>query len=244
MAKNADKAQRLMAVLDRLRSYEQHGDNLNVGNPFWTLVGVVLSARTRDEQVLKALPSLIAVYPDVRALSRATSADVLPLLKGIGMPAQKAKHIVGLSTALVNTHGGVVPKTMDELTALPGVGRKTASVVLASQFGIAAVAVDTHVARILSRLGVTRSVTPEKIEAEVLSLLPAEYQSLVNRIFVPFGRAVCTPGKPRCFMCPVADLCPFTSKNLTPAKTDAIDEANARQQSQLARLKADVMKLL
>lgn len=185
---------------------------------FRTIVGVILSARTRDEQVLKLLPAFFTAFPDPETLAHATLSQVEARLNTIGMYRQKAKNVRLMAQALVRDHQGVVPSTMEELTALSGVGRKTASVVLVACFNIPTIAVDTHVHRVTNRLGWVKTSTPEKTEHALLKRIPRAWYKKVNQVFVKHGRYICIPGKPRCWACPVRDLCAFKGKQLTPPK--------------------------
>ncbi len=195
---------------------------MELGDPFLTTVAVILSARTRDEQVLKLLPAFFKAFPNPAALAKGTQAQVESKLSTIGMYKQKAKNIRAMAAMLVKEFDGKVPQTMDELIQLPGVGRKTASVVLVVCFGQPAIAVDTHVFRVTNRLGWVKTKTPEKTEEALLKIVPVDVQIPVNRVFVKLGRYICLPGKPRCWDCPVKDLCAFNKKNLLPPK-DAKD---------------------
>jgi endonuclease-3 len=173
-------------------------------NPFELLVATVLSAQTTDVAVNRLTPALFARYPDARALARAEPADVEPLLSTIGMFRQKAKNVVGLARGLVERHGGRVPRTLAELVALPGVGRKTANVVLGVAFGAPeGVVVDTHVQRISQRLGWTRETAPEKIEKALCALLPREDWDAASHVLIFHGRRICGAVKPDCAHCPL-----------------------------------------
>lgn len=209
---------------------------MELGDPYRTVVGVVLSARTRDEQVLKLLPGLFAAFPTMESLSRATVAEIDAKINTIGMFRQKAKNLSGLAKLCVERHAGLVPSTMGELVDLPGVGRKTASVVLACCFDTPSIAVDTHVHRVTNRLGWVKTATPEKTEAALLRIVPTKVMRLVNQVFVKHGRYVCLPGKPRCWMCPVASDCAFKKKNLiAPKDADAVVADIARREDSLEK---------
>ena len=208
------------------------------GDPFRTLCAVMLSARTRDEQVLKLLPGFFAAFPTPGALAAATVKDIEAKVNTIGMYRQKAKNLKKMAERLerpekAERRRGEVPDTMEELVELPGVGRKTASVVLASCFGQDAIAVDTHVHRVTNRLGWVRTKTPEKTEAALLAIVPKDVMKIVNQVFVKFGRYVCI-GAPRCWMCPVKDACAYAKKNLVPpANADAIRADIERREREL-----------
>lgn len=230
-------------VLRRLREKYPHGGALEIGMPFHMLVLVMLSARTRDEQVLKLAPALFVAFPSPQAMATASVEEIAAKISSIGLFRQKAKNLKVLAQKLVDDFDGRVPSTIEELTTLPGVGRKTASVVLVGAFGKSAVAVDVHVQRIAQRLGWTKEEEPVEIERDLLVLVPPEEQAVVNQTFVPFGRAVCTTGTPRCWACPVADLCAYAQKNLTPPNNaDEILAENARKEAELERLKQEAAK--
>jgi endonuclease III len=154
-------------------------------------------------------PALFAHYRNAAALARARQADVEKLIQSTGFFRNKAKSIIGMAQALVADHGGEVPRTMEELVSLPGVGRKTANVVLGNAFGInEGVVVDTHVTRLSYRLGFTRQTDPVKIEQALMKLFPQASWALLSHLLIFHGRQVCIARKPKCPECVVADLCP------------------------------------
>ncbi|MCR4312366.1 MAG: endonuclease III [Candidatus Uhrbacteria bacterium] len=246
--------QNIIETIKRLRRLYPGGGALEVGippfakggsSPYHMLVMVILSARTRDEQVLKLAPVFFTAFPTVHALAHAELADVTAALSSIGMFRQKAKNILAMAKAVVEQHGGEIPSTMEQLIALPGVGRKTASVVLVALFDTPAIAVDVHVQRITQRLGWTEATTPEKIEKQLRERVPKSLWADLNHVFVPFGRAVCTLGKPRCWSCPLVDVCAFANKNLErPPNAEAILAAAREQQENIERLKQNLAKTL
>jgi endonuclease-3 len=197
-------------VFERLRAtYPDAHCELEHRNPFELLVATVLSAQTTDVAVNKLTPALFRRYPDARALAVAEPVDVEPLLSTIGMFRQKAKNIVGLARGLVEQHGGEVPKSLAALVALPGVGRKTANVVLGVAFGAPeGVVVDTHVQRISQRLGWTRNTEPPEIEKDLTKLLPREDWDPASHVLIFHGRRCCFAIKPNCEDCSVNDACP------------------------------------
>lgn len=180
------------------------------------LLATVLSARTRDEQVLKVYPKLRASFPTLRSLAEAKPSDIEVPLKEIGLFRAKARAMKGIAQALITRHGGKVPRTLEELVALPGVGRKTANCVLCYAFKVPAIAVDTHVHRVTNRLGWVRTTRPEGTEIALMRRIPRDLWLHVNRVFVKFGRAVCLPGRPRCYDCPVRNHCAFPRKTARP----------------------------
>ncbi len=206
------------SILHALKRVYPNPGAMELGSPYHTLVGVILSARTRDEQVLKLIPEFWQAFPTVNMLARATPKQIEQKINTIGMYKQKAKNLQKMAESVVKNFGGEIPSTMDELVSLAGVGRKTASVVLVASFGQSAIAVDTHVHRVTNRLGWVKTKTPQKTEEALLKLIPLKNQSTVNRVFVKLGRYICLPGKPRCWACPIAVECAYQGKQLTRSK--------------------------
>ena len=197
-------------ILERLGElYPEATCSLDWRTPYELLVATMLSAQCTDERVNKVTPALFARFPNAAAAAAVEPSDVEPYVQSTGFFRNKAKAIVGSSRLLIERHGGEVPQTMEELLVLPGVARKTASVVLAWCFGInAGVTVDTHVKRLANRLGLTRHADPKRIEPDLMKLVPRpEWETLSIRLIF-HGRAVCVARKPRCQGCGLADLCP------------------------------------
>jgi len=210
MPRFASARQRAPQLLERLGELYPHATcSLDWRNPYELLVATMLSAQCTDERVNLVTPALFERFPDAVAAAAVEPDAVEPYVKSTGFYRNKAKHIVASSRLLVEHHGGVVPRTMEELLQLPGVARKTASVVLAWCYGInAGVTVDTHVARLSQRLRLSRHSEPRRIEPDLMRLVPqADWQNLSIRLIF-HGRAVCTARKPRCLECPIAELCP------------------------------------
>ncbi|WP_185174161.1 endonuclease III [Rothia nasimurium] len=181
---------------------------LDFDNPFELLVATVLSAQTTDVRVNATTPELFARYPDAAALASAWIEDVEDIVRPLGFYRSKAKAIVNLAAQLVADHRGQVPGTLEELVKLPGVGRKTASVVLGNAFGKPGITVDTHFGRLARRFGFTTEEDPVKVERQVAELFePKDWTQLSHRL-VYHGRRICHAQKPACGACPVADLCP------------------------------------
>lgn len=232
-------------ITDVLRTLKKRFPNPGAmelgGDPYRTLVAVILSARTRDEQVLKLLPGFFKAFPAPQKLAKADQTAVESKINTIGMYRQKARNIRAMAQSLVTDFGGRVPASMDELVSLRGVGRKTASVVLVACFGQRAIAVDTHVHRVTNRLGWVRTKTPEATERALLGLVPPDVMRIVNQVFVKFGRYLCIPGKPRCWDCPVRAQCAYPKKNLVPPKdADAIRADIERRERELENLRRSV----
>lgn len=181
---------------------------LDFDNPFELLVATVLSAQTTDVRVNATTPELFARYPDAAALASAWIEDVEDIVRPLGFYRSKAKAIVNLAAQLVADHRGQVPGTLEELVKLPGVGRKTAFVVLGNAFGKPGITVDTHFGRLARRFGFTTEEDPVKVERQVAELFePKDWTQLSHRL-VYHGRRICHAQKPACGACPVADLCP------------------------------------
>lgn len=197
-------------TLDRLHA--THPDahcELDHENAFQLLCATVLSAQTTDVNVNKATPKLFARYPNAEVLAKAEPIEVEPFVATLGFFRQKAKSLVGLSRALVDKHRGEVPRTMDELIKLPGVGRKTANVVMGVIWHAPdGVVVDTHVQRIAQRLKWTQSTDPVKIEVDLCTLLPRERWDVASHILIFHGRRVCFARKPDCANCAIQGTCP------------------------------------
>jgi len=181
--------------------------------PFQLLVATILSAQCTDQRVNMVTPALFRKYPGPENFSRADIRDIEEMIRSTGFFHAKAKSIKGCCTALVRDHGGKVPRDIDELVKLPGVGRKTANVVLGSAFGIAAgVVVDTHVKRLAGRLGLTRQENPEKIEQDLVKIVPKADWIVFSHLLIWHGRKTCAARKPQCPACVLSDICPSAGR--------------------------------
>jgi endonuclease III len=204
---HARTARRLFRDLHRYH-HDAHCE-LSHENPFQLVVATVLSAQSTDVMVNQLTPELFRRWPTPWALASADPGEVERVLGRLGMYRQKSKNIIGLARLLVERHHAQVPRTMAELLELPGVGRKTANVVLGVAFGAAeGIVVDTHVQRISQRLGLTRHTTPEDIERDLMSLFPHEDWDMLSHVLIFHGRRLCTARAPACAACPVRTLCP------------------------------------
>jgi endonuclease-3 len=218
--KRAKAREHARDTLARLRAIHPDAHcELDFGTPFQLLVATVLSAQTTDVLVNKVTPHLFARYADAPTLARADEGEVQSLLqeRGLGMYRQKAKSLCGLARMLVAEHGGEVPRTLAELVKLPGVGRKTANVVLGVAFGAPeGVVVDTHVQRVSQRLGWTEQSTPDKIEQDLCALFPRSDWDPLAHALIFHGRRVCFAQRPACAACGVNDICPsaFAAENV------------------------------
>lgn len=182
---------------------------LHFSNPFELLVAVVLSAQCTDKRINAVTPHLFADFPTPEALAATTTDVVYEYIRSVSYPNNKAKHLVGLGQMLVEKFGGEVPSTLEELTQLPGVGRKTANVIQAVAFGKAALAVDTHVFRVSHRLGLVpqRCTTPYSVEMELKKHIPTALQASAHYWLLLHGRYTCLARKPKCDKCGLRDVC-------------------------------------
>lgn len=210
---NAAKRERAIEVCERLdRRYGPVECFLDHENPFRLVISVLLSAQTTDAQVNKVTPELFRRWPTPEAMAGATPTEIAEVIKSLGFYKTKAKHCVEAAQIIAADYGGHVPADMKELVKLPGVGRKTANIVLNVSFGIVeGIAVDTHVNRIAHRLKLspkTHEKEPLKTEQDLLKILPKEYWRNVNHQWIKFGREICDARKPLCSECPLSDICP------------------------------------
>jgi endonuclease III len=181
--------------------------------PFQLICATVLSAQTTDVNVNKATPKLFAAYPDAKTLAKADPKDIEPVVSSLGFFRMKSKSLVGLAKALVERHGGEVPRSMEHLAKLPGVGRKTANVVLGVIWNDPdGVVVDTHVSRISQRLGWTKNTDPVKIEQDLCKIIPQKEWDITSHLLIFHGRRICFARKPNCEGCGINELCPSAFK--------------------------------
>ena len=196
------------AILNRLkRRYPEIGTALDYETAWQLLVVTVMSAQTTDENVNRVAPRLFEKYPTPFALAQADPADVEKIIFSTGFYRQKTRSIIELSQDLVARHDGEVPRNLEELVQLRGVGRKTASVVLAEMWGEPAIAVDTHVKRVANRLGLTESADPTKIEFDLRAVYPKREWAGISMRFIQFGRDICDARRPLCGECELFELC-------------------------------------
>lgn len=214
----ADKG-KARSVLNRLlRRYPTIGTALDYESPYHLLVVTVLSAQTTDENVNKVAPVLFQHYPTPADLAEANPEDVEKIVYSTGFFRQKTKSIIKLAQGIEELFGGEVPMDLDELVKLPGVGRKTASVVLAEVWGVPAIAVDTHVKRVTRRLGLTRATDPVKIEQDLKALFPKSTWSGLSMRVIQFGRDTCDARRPLCGQCELFGLCEWPDRYLMAGK--------------------------
>jgi endonuclease-3 len=209
---------RARVILNRLKKrYPEIGTALDYESPWQLLVATVISAQTTDENVNRATPELFRRWPGPEEMAEADPEEVERVIFSTGFYRQKAKAVIALSEDLTESYGGEVPADLDELVKLRGVGRKTASVVLAEAWGLPAIAVDTHVKRVAGRVGLTRETDPAKVERDLRVLYPEREWAGISMRVIQFGRDVCDARRPRCWECPLADRCSYPDKTPPPA---------------------------
>ena len=206
----AARRERAAQVYDLLEDeYPEAHCELDFEDPFQLGVATILSAQTTDVRVNMVTPVLFRRYPDAETLAEARQEDVEEIVRSTGFFRNKARNIIGFARAVVAEHGGEVPRSMAELHVLPGVGRKTANVILGNAFGVdEGVVVDTHVKRLSTLLAFTTAGTPEKIEQDLMALFPPERWTMLSHLLIWHGRRVCDARKPRCEACVLSHLCP------------------------------------
>jgi endonuclease-3 len=191
------------------RIYPDAHCELDFRDPFQLAVATILSAQCTDKRVNMVTPVLFARYPDAATRAAASQHDLEEIIRSTGFFRSKAKSLVGMAGAVVRHHGGRMPQIMEELVALPGIGRKTANVILGNAFDVnEGIVVDTHVARLSLRLGLTRATDPVKIEQALLKLFPRESWTMLAHLLIWHGRRVCEARNPRCGECVLRDICP------------------------------------
>ncbi len=222
-----DNQQAILRGLAEL--YPDAGPELHFSNPFETLVATILAAQCTDARVNQVTPALFRDYPDAFAMAKATPEEIYPYVKSCGFKS-KAVNIVGASRMIVEKFGGRVPDTLEELTELPGVGRKTANVVLAFSFGQPAIPVDTHVFRVSNRLGLADARTVEETEDQLMALIPRELWSQAHHWMIWHGRRVCHSQKPDCGSCAMRPWCKAAHlDHMINPKKEAKERAKARK---------------
>ena len=207
------KRRRARKVIRALKkAYPDAKIALDFSNPLELLVATILAAQCTDERVNRVTPALFAKYRTARDWAQADLGALERLIHSTGFFRAKARAIVGMARALVERHGGEVPRTRDALTALPGVGLKTANVILGNAFGQPAIAVDTHVFRVAQRLGLARSEDADEIHDQLVEVLPRREWTLITHLLTTHGRRTCSARKPACPVCPVRALCRWPDK--------------------------------
>ncbi len=207
--------ERIGPIIRKLkRRFPEARCSLDYETPLHLLVATILSAQCTDERVNMVTPALFTRYRTAVDFADANPAELEEMIRSTGFYRNKTKSLIGMGRALTERFGGEVPRTMEELTSVPGAGRKTANVVLGNAFGIAdGVVVDTHVGRISQRLGLTRHQDATKIERDLMAIVPRREWTLFPHLMIHHGRAICQARKPQCEVCPINDLCPFPGRD-------------------------------
>lgn len=223
------KAETLYARLAEIRPEPK--TELDYTNPYTLLVAVVLSAQATDKGVNRATGPLFQIADTPAKMLKLGEERVADHIKTIGLWRNKAKNVIALSQALIDEHGGEVPRRREALEALPGVGRKTANVVLMEIFGEGTIAVDTHVFRVANRTGLADGKTPAEVETQLMRITPKEYLHGAHHWLILHGRYTCLARKPECPRCPIADICLYQPKTraIAPAKTSAPSGAKSKK---------------
>jgi endonuclease-3 len=206
--------ERAAQILDLLeQAHPEAKCALHHRNPFELVAATILSAQCTDERVNQVTPGLFRRYPDARAMARAKPEHLEEIIRSTGFFRAKSRSLLGCARALSERHGGEVPRTMDEMTKLPGVGRKTASVVLGHAYDVAeGIAVDTHVLRVTNRLGIAKADDPVEVERQLMAIIPRERWTRTTDLVIFHGRKICTARNPACGKCPVFALCRWPNR--------------------------------
>jgi len=228
-ARTRGTATRATKILNHLEAAHPEAEcALKHKSAFELLVATILSAQCTDQRVNLVTPALFRAYPTPAALAAAHREDLQALIRSTGFFRAKAKNLMACAAALVSRHGGRVPKTLAELVKLPGIGRKTANVVLGHAFGVAeGIAVDTHVLRVSSRLGLAEG-DPAKVEMQLMSLIPKERWTRTTDLLIFHGRKVCDARRPRCGECPVFSLCRWESRQAYASRVSSTPSPRAQ----------------
>jgi len=206
-----------------VKTYPDAHCELNFESPLQLLAATILSAQCTDDRVNMVTPALFAKYPTAADLASANQTELETVIKSTGFYRNKAKSLIGLGQALVTRFGGEVPSTLEELVTLPGVGRKTANVVLGNAFDTPGITVDTHVGRLSRRFGWSKHTDPEKVEQDIMNLFAPKYWTQLSQVMIWHGRRRCHARKPACGACPIDDSCPAYGEGPTdPAIADAL----------------------
>ena len=219
-SKSPAQTRRIMAKLGT--QYPNADTELHYSNPYELLVATILSAQCTDERVNQVTPALFKRYPNVRALAKATTDELEPQIESTGFFRAKSRSLLGMASEIVERHGGEVPKTMAELVELPGVGRKTANVVLGHALGVPGLPVDRHVLRVSNRIGVARSDDPEVVEQQLCAAMPPAEWTRTSDTLILHGRRICKP-RPLCERCVVRSDCDYYKglMGVTPRRSKA-----------------------
>ena len=222
-------------VISLLESQHPGADTeLHYRNPFELLVATILSAQSTDARVNMVTPALFARYPDARRMAAARESELEPQIHATGFFRAKSKALIGMAKGLVAAHGGEVPSSMDALVELPGVGRKTANVVLGHALGVPGLPVDRHVLRVANRIGIARSDDPEVVERQLTKALPPDRWTRTSDTLILHGRRICRP-KPLCDRCVIREDCDYFQSTARPIKKPRVKKAHGATRVRTAR---------
>ncbi|WP_324672363.1 endonuclease III [Hymenobacter sp. GOD-10R] len=224
------KPERFRRFLDYFTTnFPEPKTELHYGNPYELIVAVVLSAQCTDKRVNLVMPALLEQFPTPYQLGAASAEEIYPFIRSVSYPNNKAKHLAGLGRMLVSEFGGEVPSTIEELQRLPGVGRKTANVVVSVIYNQPAMAVDTHVFRVSHRLGLVNrtATTPLAVEKELLRYTPEEVVAKAHHWLILHGRYICVARQPKCGICPLTDCCRYYEVNFGAAPSKPLPPPEA-----------------
>lgn len=203
-----DKAVKILEIFKQINPHPT--TELQYNNHYELLVAVILSAQCTDKRVNQITPGLFKAYPDFTSLAKATPQKVYELIKSCSYPNNKAKNLVAMAKTIVEKHNGKIPENIDELVQIPGIGRKTANVILSVAYNHPALAVDTHVFRVAARIGLTKNAkNPEEAEQQLLQIIPKKYLSNAHHWLILHGRYVCTAKNPKCGECVIKEYCEY-----------------------------------
>jgi endonuclease-3 len=225
-----NKKQRYEAIIQYFSEHMPAAETeLNYENPFQLMVAVVLSAQCTDKRINLVTPALFRDFPTPEHLAASSFDELFPYIRSVSFPSNKTKHLLGLGKMLVETYGGEIPQTVDELTKIPGVGRKTANVITSVIWNQPNMAVDTHVFRVSRRLGLVplTAKTPLEVEKQLIKHIPSKHVHIAHHWLILHGRYTCLARKPKCELCPIAHLCKYFEKNhqgkIISKETDKIE---------------------
>jgi endonuclease-3 len=234
MPRESQVARRERALRIVRTLFQAHPDAhcaLHHKSAYQLLVATILSAQCTDKMVNRVTPQVFQRYPDAARLATADPRTLEGLLKPTGFFRQKTKTLRSMAQSVIEQHGGQIPKTMEELTRLSGVGRKTANVILGNAFGVPGMVVDTHVVRLSQRMGLTRETDPVKIERDLQRLVPEKDWTQFSHAMIFHGRRICSARSPQCELCPLSADCPFPRKKKGAGPAKRARTARARRSS-------------
>lgn len=218
------KKDRVKAFVDYFSAHQPDAQTeLRYSNSYELLVAVILSAQCTDKRINQITPALFDRFPDAYSLAASTSDEVFTYIRSVSYPNNKAKHLVGMAKMLISDFNGVIPSDVEQLQKLPGVGRKTANVIASVIYDAPAIAVDTHVFRVASRLGLTtRATTPLAVEKQLVKYLPKETLGVAHHWLILHGRYICVARSPKCDICPLKSFCKYFEKHILPTLSPII----------------------